>query len=74
MPGANEFEIIVNTEQGKWGAFEPDHSKDILKTKVAVEKNAPVEQYTITLKPVAGGVDMVFEWSDVKFTVPVKAK
>ena len=74
MPGETEFDIIVNKELGKWGAFEPDHSLDLFTTKVPIEKVPSVEQYTITLKPASGGVDVIFEWSDVRFVVPVKAK
>src|SRR6185436_9734636 len=50
IPGASEFEIIVNTEIGKWGLFEPNHELDILKTKVPVEHpSSPLELYTINL-------------------------
>lgn len=72
VPGPDTFEIILNSELGKWGAFEPDHALDILHTKVPVQKlTTPVEQYTINLKPIDKGVDVVFEWSDTQFTVPV---
>lgn len=74
VPGATEFEIIANTELGRWGAFEPDHAFDILKTKVPVERaSTPVEQFTISLTPAEGGVDIHFEWADVKLTVPVRS-
>lgn len=73
VPGAESFEIILNSELGKWGAFEPDHALDILKTSVPVQKTtAPVEQYTITLAPAESGIDVVFEWSDTKFVLPIK--
>lgn len=75
IPGANEFDIIVSTEIGKWGAFEPDHEKDLFTTKVPVQTPvAPVEQFTISLKPGEPGIDIVFEWSDVRFVIPVKSK
>jgi hypothetical protein len=74
IPGPESFEIILNTELGIWGAFEPDPSKDILHTKVATQKtSAPVEQYTISLAPEGNGINMVFEWSDTRFVVPLKA-
>lgn len=75
VPGASEFEIIVNTELGKWGAFEPDHTLDILKTKIPVVRaSTPVEQHTITLSPAEGGINMNVEWADVKLVVPVKGQ
>ena len=73
FPGETSFEIGLNTELGAWGYTEPDYSKDVLRTKVAVEKvDNPVEQYTITLKDQETGVDMIFEWADVRFVIPVK--
>ena len=73
IPGPQEFDIVLNTELGKWGAFEPDHSLDLLTTKVPVQKlNTPVEQYTIVLEEVTGGMQIVFTWSDTKFVVPVQ--
>ena len=75
IPGAETFDIILKTELGKWGAFEPDHALDLLTTKVQVERiSSSVEQYTITTSEVNGGINVVFEWSDVRFIVPIKAQ
>ncbi len=75
VPGADAFDIALNSELGKWGAMEPDYSLDVLHTKVPVEKaSAPVEQYTISTVEADGGINVVFEWSDVKFVVPIKAQ
>ncbi len=72
MPEEGGFEIIANTELGRWGYFEPKHELDVLKTKIVAEKNAaPIEQYTISLQPVEGGVNVVFEWSDLRWTIPI---
>ena len=73
FPGSDAFEVGVNTELGKWGYMEPDYSKDILRTKIPVERaSAPVEQFTINLLPVEGGINVSFEWADVKVVVPIK--
>ncbi len=73
IPGTETFDIVLNSELGKWGAFEPDHSLDLLTTKVQIERNvSPVEQYTISTIEVNGGINIVFEWSDVRFIVPVR--
>ena len=75
IPGVETFDIILNSELGKWGAFEPDHALDLLTTKVQVERNpTSVEQYTISTAEVNGGINVVFEWSDVRFIVPIKAQ
>lgn len=75
IPGPEIFEIILNSELGKWGAFEPNHSLDILKTTVPVEHaGTSVEQYTISTVEADGAINVVFEWSDIKFVVPIKAQ
>jgi hypothetical protein len=75
IPGAETFEIGVNTELDKWGYSEPDYDMDILRTKVPVEKiSSPVEQYTISLAPEGDGINMIFEWSDTRFVVPIKVQ
>lgn len=72
IPGADEFEIALNSELGQWGAFEPDYSLDVLRTKVPVQKTSSlVEQYTISLAPTDNGIDVIFEWANTRFVVPV---
>lgn len=74
VPGASEFEIIANSALGVWGVFEPDPALDVMKTKIPVEKIAPVEQFTITLTPGDGGININFEWADVRLVAPVKVQ
>ena len=72
IPGADAFEIVLNTEVGKSGATPPDGANDVLRTSVPTQKtSAPVEQFTIRLEPDNQGITMLFEWSDVRFVVPL---
>ena len=74
IPGPESFEIVLNTEVGESGSSEPDAENDVLRTKVPTQKtNAPVEQFTISLAPEGPGMEMVFEWSDTRFVVPLRA-
>lgn len=73
IPGADAFEVVLNTELGTWGAMEPDYSLDFMRTKLPVEHAvAPVEQFTITTVEAEGGVNVVFDWSDVRFVLPIR--
>jgi hypothetical protein len=75
VPGSDSFDVGLNSELGKWGRFEPDFSKDVLHVKVPTHKtSAPVEQFTISLAPEGDGIKMIFEWSDTRFEVPLKAQ
>lgn len=72
VPGPETFDIGLNSELGEWGAMEPDYSLDVLHTEVPAQKTmSPVEQYTISLEPISGGINVVFEWADTRFVVPV---
>jgi len=74
-PEADSFEIALNTEVGQSGSNKPDPSNDVLRTKVPTEKTgSPVEQFTISLAPQEQGLQIVFEWSDTRFVVPMKVQ
>jgi hypothetical protein len=72
IPGAEAFEIILNSELGVWGVFDPDPEKDILKIKVPVEKiSPPIEQFTISMLAVGDTTHINFEWEKVRLSLPV---
>jgi hypothetical protein len=72
VPEEGGFEIILNPEIEPWGIFEPDHSKDVLKTKVQTQAGtSTVEQFTISTLPMEQGVNVLFEWSDIRWSIPV---
>jgi hypothetical protein len=73
IPGENSFQIGVNMELGKWGAFEPDYSQDLLTTEVAVTKlEVPVEMFTARIVAGTESTAIIsFEWSDVQINIPI---
>lgn len=72
IPGAESFELILNSELGVWGAFEPDVEMDIVKTKIPVERvSPPIEQFTISMLAVGDTTTVNFEWEKVRLSVPV---
>lgn len=72
VPEEGRFEIVVNSELGRWGYFEPDHALDIMKTNITAENNSTsVEQYTISLQPIENGINVLFEWADLRWSIPV---
>ena len=75
VPGAESFEIVLNSELGKSGSEAPNASLDILHTLVPVTRpGAPVEKYTISMTKAQQGLDVVFEWSTVRFVIPVRTR
>jgi hypothetical protein len=75
VPGAESFEIALNRQLGVSGSEEPDPAQDVLHTAVPVEPlTPPLEQFTISMEETGSGIDVIFEWSDVRFVVPVSAR
>lgn len=73
MPGAANFIIGINTETGRWGALEPDYTKDLFRTEVPVTHlDTPVEQFTTRITDGTESAAIVyFEWSDVQIAIPI---
>jgi hypothetical protein len=71
IPRENEWELILNSQPGQWGAYgyEEHKAKDVAHIKVPVTKlNDPVEQLTIRFQP---ATSMVIEWDKTQVTVPL---
>lgn len=73
LPGESEWQLIVNRQTGQWGT-EYDAAQDLARIPMRVERTpAPVEQFTITLRPAAGNVvDLVMEWESTRASVPMR--
>jgi hypothetical protein len=73
VPGADAFEVILNSETGVFfGAVEPDYDLDVVKVDAPVQQTTSVvETFTIGFNSTASGVTINFSWDDVLFTVPV---
>lgn len=72
IPAEGEFEIHVNSELGEWGALGPEEELDVLVTSVPVKEQPLVEQFTVSLEKLeTEGLLILFEWSDVRFDIPV---
>jgi len=73
VPGPDSFEIILNTELDKSGAEMPKAEFDMLHTQVPVTAlTTPVEKFTISMTEAKPGIDVVFEWSTVRFVIPIR--
>jgi hypothetical protein len=72
VPRENEWEFILNSQLGQWGAYsyEEHKAKDVAHFNDASKKlDTPVEQFTISFPQ---PTSMVIEWDKTQVTVPVK--
>jgi len=71
-PGEQHFEIVLNETWERWGIAEPDHELDVVQLEVPIQRlSESVEQFTIRLGENDRGVQIICEWSDVRFVIPV---
>ena len=73
VPGADSFEITLNSETGVFFAFgEPDHELDLFSIDAPVTRqNQVTEQFTINIDSQGNGARIDFIWDDVLFSVPI---
>ena len=72
LPGAREWQLIVNRQTGQWGT-NYDQAQDLARIPMRVERTpAPVEQFTISLVPDGGAASLVMEWENTRASVPVE--
>jgi hypothetical protein len=75
VPSASSWKVVLNSQPGKWGAFEPDHDKDVLTVEVPVESTpAPVEQFTISISGDPSGARLDLAWDKTLVRVPLAAR
>lgn len=73
IPEAARWTIVLNTELGQWGKFEPDYSHDLISVEAPVlQPKNEVEQFTIEFAPAADGVSLVFKWNRTLVRVPIR--
>jgi hypothetical protein len=79
VPGATQWEIIVNRSITQWGE-EHGYTAEVQAQEVARAKvtpgstPAPVEQFTIHAEPAgADGATLVLEWEKTRVQIPIKA-
>lgn len=75
VPGADSWQVVLNSELGKWGAMEPNYDLDVVKVQVPVATApAETEQFTIDFAGDSGAVNMNFIWDKTSVTVPISAQ
>ncbi len=71
VPGATNWQVVLNSELGRWGAREADHDLDVLKVEVPAETGPETEQFTITFDSDSTAAQMNFAWDKALVRVPI---
>lgn len=73
IPGSANWTIALNNDYDRWGATPPDIRKDVLRTAVAANVNADMqEQFLISFhSPDDKTVNMVLHWDNTQVIIPL---
>lgn len=71
VPGANNFEVVLNSELGQWGYYEPHEKLDVVRVKVPVEQIPEKEQFEILFSQDSVQTYLHFDWDQTRVTVPI---
>ena len=77
VPGAAEWEIIVNRSTKQWGE-ESNYTPEVQKQEVGRAKvksetvKSPIETFTIRSEGAGNGATLVLEWEKTRVKIPVK--
>ncbi|MFT4536723.1 MAG: hypothetical protein ACI9P5_004099 [Saprospiraceae bacterium] len=72
IPNENTWKIVLNSELGKWGLFEPDNSLDILTIEVSSLVSTEIqEQFQIALEASDKRAILSMVWDQTKVEVPI---
>lgn len=77
VPGATEWEIIVNRSTAQWGE-ESNYTPEVQRQEVGRAKvksetvKAPIETFTIRSEAAGSGATLVLEWEKTRVRIPVK--
>jgi DUF2911 family protein len=77
VPGASEWEIIVNRSTKQWGEesnYTPEvRAQEVGRAKVKSEAvKQPIETFTIRSENAGSGATLVMEWEKTQVRIPVK--
>ena len=73
IPEEKEWTIVLNSELGRWGAFEADTALDLHKIKVPALKNTSVvEQFTIDFDQSGENALLQLMWDETQVNVPIR--
>ncbi len=72
IPDMAVWKVVLNSELGNWGYFEPDYDLDVVKVDAtAVSMPSETEQFTIGFSSDSLGVKMDFLWDKTLVRVPI---
>lgn len=75
IPSKDKWTMIVNKQTDRWGAFNYDQAKDVVRAEVPVVKlDAAIEVFSMTFADLADGANLVIGWDKTQVALPIQFK
>lgn len=75
IPSKDKWTIIVNKQTDRWGAFNYDETKDVVRVDVPVGKTDKViEAFSMTFVDTPMGANLMMAWDNTQVALPITFK
>lgn len=75
IPTATKWTIIVNKQTDRWGAYNYDATKDVVRVDLPVSKvDKVIENFSMTFTDLPNGVNLVMGWDKTEVMLPILFK
>ena len=75
IPTKDKWTIIVNKQTDRWGAFNYDESKDVIRIEVPTTKlDKLIEAFSMTFTDLPEGANLVMAWDTTQAVLPIYFK
>lgn len=72
IPGKEKWTIIVNKQTDRWGAFNYDEEKDVVRIEVPkVTLDKPIEIFSMTFTNMPDGATLIMAWDTTQVALPI---
>lgn len=72
IPSKDKWIIIVNKQTDRWGAFNYDEEKDVVRIEVPkVTLDKPIELFSMTFTDMPDGATLVMAWDTTQVGLPI---
>lgn len=72
IPNADKWQVILNKQTDRWGAYTYNQSNDVARVEVPVKPlSETVEHLSMTFTPNASGANLVIGWDKTSVEVPI---
>lgn len=73
FPNINQWQVVLNSELGQWGAFKPNSELDVAKIIVPVRVlPSEVEQFTILIEKSGEVLQLFLKWEKTEIIIPIE--